>query len=354
MQLKSLYLHNFRLYTEAFFEFSPHLNMICGQNAAGKTSLIEAIHFLASGFSFRTHQALNLIRAGASYFYLEAHFIKHGIEQCLKISHSGKERKIFLNTTRCPSAASLIGLLLSVAFSPGDIELVKGAPQGRRQFLDEQLAQADPLYLYHTNRYSRAMRQRNCLLKGKNLHSIESWEHEMALSGAYILQRRLRLVGELQSLATKLYQAIGNEATPFSLEYRSSSKPPEDPAAISRHYLELYEKNRPREMVLAQTLVGPHKDDLIIFIGDKEARYFASEGQMRSCAAALRLAEWQRLYAITEEKPLMLLDDVATSLDHKRCLRLFEQFDSLGQVFLTSTEEPREYPSNQERKIILL
>lgn len=354
MQLKSLYLHNFRLYTEAFFEFSPNLNMICGQNAAGKTSLIEAIHFLASGSSFRTHQVLNLIRAGASNFYLEAHFVKHGIEQSLKIFHSGKERKIFLNTTRCASASSLVGLLLSVAFSPGDIELVKGPPQGRRQFLDAQLSQADPLYLYYTNRYSRAMRQRNCLLKGRNTHSIESWEHEMALSGAYILQKRLRLIDELQPLTSQLYQAIGKEVSPLSLEYRSASKPPEDPAALIQHYLELYEKNRTREMALAATLVGPHKDDLIISIGGQEARYFASEGQMRSCAAALRLAEWQRLYAITEEKPLMLLDDVATSLDHQRYLRLFEQFDPLGQIFLTATEEPPTGHNKHERKLILL
>lgn len=354
MQLKSLYLHNFRLYTEAFFEFSPHLNMICGQNAAGKTSLVEAIHFLASGSSFRTSQVPNLICAGASNFYLEAHFVKHGIEQCLKVSHSGKERKIFLNSTRCSSASSLVGLLLSVAFSPGDIELVKGPPQCRRQFLDAQLAQADPFYLYHLNRYSRAMRQRNCLLKGKNIYSIESWEHEMALSGAYILQKRLKLIEELQALTTKLYQAIGEESSPLVLEYRSASKLPEDPAAFNRHYLEQYEKNRTREIALAATLTGPHKDDLAISIGNKEARYFASEGQMRSCAATLRLAEWHRLRAMTDEKPLMLLDDVATSLDHQRCMRLFGQFGSLGQIFITATEEPRDYPNSPERKLILL
>lgn len=354
MQLKSLYLHNFRLYKEAFFEFFPQLNMICGQNAAGKTSLIEAIHFLASGYSFRTHQVLNLIRAGTTNLYLEAHFIKHGIEQSLKIFHSGKERKIFLNSTRCASSSSLIGLLLSVVFSPNDIELIKGPPQGRRQFLDAQLAQADPLYLYHTNRYSRAMRQRNCLLKGRNIHTIESWEHEMALSGSYILKKRLQLIAELQPLTTQLYQAIGKEPSPFNLEYRFASKPPEDLTALNRYYLEQYEKHRMREMALAATLVGPHKDDIIISIAGQEARYFASEGQMRSCAAALRLAEWQRLYAITEEKPLMLLDDVATSLDRQRYLRLFEQFDPLGQIFLTATEEPCDFPNRYESKLILL
>lgn len=347
-------MHNFRLYKEEFFEFSPHLNMICGQNAAGKTSLIEAIYFLASGTSFRTHQMLNLIRSDASNFYLEACFTKHGIEQSLKISYSGKERKIFLNETRCSSTASLVGLLLCVPFSPGDIELIKGPPLGRRNYLDAQLAQADPLYLYHTTRYSRAMRQRNCLLKAKNVHSIESWEHELALSGAYILQRRLELISELQPLVSELYMSIGNESAPLSLEYRSAGKFPHSHSEFRNYYLEQYEKNRTREMHLSATLVGPHKDDLIISIANKEARYFASEGQMRSCAAVLRLAEWRRLNVISGEQPIMLLDDVATSLDHNRCMNLFKQFDSLGQVFLTTTEISRDYSLSKECKMILL
>lgn len=354
MQLKSLYLHNFRLYSEAYFEFSPRLNLICGRNAAGKSSLLEAIHFMATGTSFRTRQLPNLFRNGTSNFYLEAFFIKHGIEQCLKIIHTGKERRIFLNATRCSSMSGLIGLLLSVAFSPDDIELIKGPPQGRRQFLDSQLGQADPLYLYYSNRYNRSMRQRNCLLKGKNSRSIESWEHEMAISGAYLVQKRLKLIEELQPVTTMLYRTIGNEPSPLTLEYRSTGKLPDDPSAFHRHYIEHYEKNRMREMMLAATLVGPHKDDLAIYIGNQEARYFASEGQMRSCAAALRLAEWQRLYTTTEDKPLMLLDDVTTGLDSNRCRSLFNCLEPLGQIFLTATEEPQNCLPNTERKLILL
>ncbi|MBA3236921.1 MAG: DNA replication/repair protein RecF [Parachlamydiaceae bacterium] len=355
MHLKSLYLHNFRLYTEAFFEFCPDINMICGRNAAGKTSLIEAINFLTSGHSFRTHQLSNLIRNGASYFHLEAYFVKHGIEQRLKITHSNKERKIVLNNTRYPSSSSLVGLLLSVVFSPNDLEIIKGAPQGRRQFLDTQLAQINPLYLYHCTRYNRAMRQRNCLLKAKNLSSIYSWECEMALSAAYLLQERLKLLKELQPMSTIFYQDIANEIDSLSLSYRSSCKSITGSAtALRDHYLEQYEKNRVREMAMACSLIGPHKDDLAISLGDKEVRFFASEGQMRSCAAALRLAEWKWLEQMSGEKPLMLLDDVTTSLDQIRSSKLFEQFDLLGQLFLTTTEPPLYKTNGKEQKLIAL
>lgn len=355
MYLKSLYLYNFRLYQEAFFEFSPQLNMICGPNAVGKTSLVEAICFLASGHSFRTHQSANLIKNGASYFHLEAIFVKHGIEQRLRITHSNKERKIFLNSTSYPSASSLIGLLLCVVFSPGDIDLVKGGPQGRRQYMDAQLAQADPLYHYHSNRYARAMRQRNCLLKAKNLSSIYSWEYEMAVSAAYLVHKRLELLQELQETVKVFYGLIAEETEEMSLTYRTAAgKISGDQAVLRSHFLEQYEKNRDREVFLASTLVGPHKDELTISIGENEARYFASEGQMRSSVAALRLAEWERLYAFTDEKPIMLLDDVSTSLDQKRNKHLIQLLNSLGQLFLTGTEEPASYPTDIEHKIIFL
>ncbi len=355
MYLKSLYLYNFRLYQEAVFDFCPHLNMICGPNAAGKTSLIEAICFLAAGHSFRSHQTAHLIRNGSSYFYLEAIFVKHGIEQRLKITHSHKERKIFINNTSYSTTSSLVGLLLTVVFSPADIDLIKGGPQGRRQYLDEQLAQADPLYHYHCNRYARAMRQRNCLLKAKNFNSIHSWEYEMAVSAAYLVQKRLELLEELQKHAKLFYEQIAEADEALSLAYRSASgKISNDQSALRIHFLEQYEKNREREVFFASTLVGPHKDELTVSIGENEARYFASEGQMRSCAAALRLAEWKRLETFTGEKPLMLLDDISTSLDQKRTEHLFRLLDSLGQLFLTGTEEPICYPDNIERKMISL
>lgn len=345
MLLRSLYLHNFRLYEEARFSFSEQHNCICGENAIGKTSLLEAIHYLITGRSFRTHQTANLIRHGAGYFYLEAHFVKHGIEQRLKVSYSKKERRIWLNNTPYPSSASIFGSLLGVVFSPDDLNLISGAPEERRQYLDTQLSQVDPLYLHHLSRYFRAMRQRNHLLKSQNLHTIESWEWEMATSASYLLHKRLQLIEQLQLQAQQIYSQIaaaeGSEK--LQLSYRSGTKVfaiAETTHDFRDYYLAQFQKNRQRELLLATTLSGPHKDDLTFSLDGKEARYFASEGQKKSCAAALRLAEWHSLRAAADgEAPLMLIDDIGVSLDEKRYARLLQQLEGFGQVFLTATEK---------------
>lgn len=350
--LKSLYLHNFRLYEEAYIEFSPGVNWINGKNASGKTTLLEAIYLLTSGRSFRTHQLTNLIRHESAHFYLEAHFVKHEIAQKIRIIFSAKEKKIFINNTQCTSSSNLAGLLLSVIYSPDDLNLISGAPQERRQFLDAQLGQVDPLYLHHLNRYQRAMRQRNMLLKNKNLSSIAGWEYEMANSAAYLLKKRLPLVEQLQAEATPIYQQISDEDISLTLSYRTTGKIEGLPIHFRDQYIAQYQKNREKEMILAATLIGPHKDDMAITLGGKEARYFASEGQLRSCAAALRLSEWNLLHTNSEEMPLMLIDDITTSLDAERCRRLFSQINRLSQVFVSSTLSIPEELKRYEHKEI--
>lgn len=340
MYLKSLYLNNFRLFEEAYVEFCPEVNWISGQNAMGKTTLLEAIYLLSTGTSFRSHQLSNLIRHGASHFYLEAHFVKHEISQRLRLSYSKAERRIYINNSCYPSLSALYGVLFSIAYSPEDICLINGAPQERRRLIDTQLGQIDPLYLHHLSRYQRAMRQRNYLLKAKNVLSIESWEYEMATSAAYIVQKRLPLIETLQKHAAPIHRLIAGHQPDLTLSYRPFGRLDGSgwhEQALRQHYLEQYQKHRPREIALASTLVGPHKDDISITIGEKDARFFASEGQQRSCAASLRLAQWQQLQQASELAPLMLIDDFGVSLDAMRCQRLLEQLNSCSQLFLTST-----------------
>lgn len=353
MYLKSLYLHNFRVYGEAYFEFCPHVNIICGANAIGKTSLLEAIYLLSTGRSFRTHQSAQLIKNGASHFYLEALFVKHGIEQKLRISYSAKEKKIFINNTPCSSVAALYGVLLSVALSPVDLELINGPPQGRRSYLDTQLAQIDPLYFHHMIRYSRAMKQRNFLLKAKNLLSIESWEHEMAVSASYIVHKRRELIKEMKDKIGEIYCWISGNSFPLILSYKSMQKMPDEEGLLRNYYLEQYSKNRYRESLLASTLTGPHRDDIFMAICGYEARSFASEGEKRSSSAALRLAEWQQLKTSTGQEPLMLVDEVGANLDRARYQKLISHFDHLSQVFVTATEKPPFF-SSKETKVIEL
>ncbi|MBA3958725.1 MAG: DNA replication/repair protein RecF [Parachlamydiaceae bacterium] len=338
MALSKLYLHHFRCYSDTSFEFSPGINAIYGANARGKTTILEAIHFLMTGRSFRTPHVKDLVQLTAPAFYLETTFQRHQVVQSLKIHGNEKERKILYNQTHFSSATSLLGILQGVVIAPDDVALVKGGPGLRRNFLDMQIAQVDPLYVHHLMRYNRAMRQRNALLRAGNTLTIESWEHEMAHSAAYLAQQRFKVVRELSKACTDLYQILSGEKESLHLQYKGQAPQMDDIAATRLYYMEQFQKQRKREMLLGYTLTGPHKDDLLIAIGDKEVRFFASEGQQRSCTAALRLAEWRCLNELTDEPPLMLIDDVGVSLDRSRRERLLELIQTMGQVFLTATD----------------
>ena len=341
MIVQNLYLEHFRCYEKAYFEFSPHLNLICGPNARGKTSLLEALHLLMIGRSFRTTQNRDLIKHQASYYQLQINFIKHGVEQTLRFVSSTEEKKIFLNTTALHSLSSLLGLIPGVLQTPDDISLIKGSPQKRRQFLDIQIAQTDPLYVHHLMRYKKAMQQRNQLLRLKKLAAIEVWEEEMGQSAAYLTLKRYHTIQNLQYHCKSLYPSLTAEAAHFTLKYRTQAFITD---SIKHHeiksfFLKQYQKFHEREKVLGYTLYGAHKDDFQLMINDQDVRFFASEGQQRSCITTLHLAEWLNLKQTGKELPLFLIDDASLGLDKERSKRLILQFSQLGQIFLTTTDQ---------------
>lgn len=334
MQLRSLYLHQFRVFKEAFFELSPQFNVIHGPNAQGKTSLLEAIFFLVAGKSFRGAHTPELITQGASNFYLEAHLTKHGITQILRTTCSPQERKFVYNNTLVPSISHLLGLLQCVVASPDDVYLIKGGPFLRRQYLDVQIAQIDPLYVHHLTRYLRALKQRNCLLRANQMLTIESWEYEMASSAAYITKQRAIAVHDLDKSIGKIHQKLTDSKEILSLHYKSSAV---EISEKEDYFLSLYKKNRRREVDLGITLHGPHKDDLFISIDGRDIRAFASEGQQRTCINSLRFAEWERLSQQSTEDPIMLIDDFGIGLDDHRRDLLLNHLKILAQVFITTT-----------------
>lgn len=338
MYIKTLYLQNFRIYEEAYFEFCPHVNLICGPNAKGKTSLLEALHYLMIGRSFRTQQYQDLIKQEQPGFHIDSHFIKHSVEQRLRVTGNVNERKMLHNSTPLTSLSHLLGLIQGVVQTPDDINLIKGPPLLRRQFLDIQISQADPLYVHHLMRYTRAMRQRNQLLRSKTQASIETWEHEMSQSAAYIILKRRQTLQNLQTISRQYYTELTEEKAPLALNYRSIPAYLADADEIKQYFIAQFQKNREREKIIGYTQIGPHKDDLVITIDGRDVRYFASEGQQRSCATALHFAEWKNLRMAGTEPPLFMIDDVGMSLDLKRKERLIHQFAELGQVFLTTTD----------------
>lgn len=320
-------------------DFSPGINYIVGKNAAGKTSVLEAIHLLTCGRSFRTAQNSELIQCGAPSFYVEARFLKHGIEQAVKLAYDGTQKRIVVNNTQCHSYSNLLGVILGVSFTPDDAALVKGGPGERRQFLDLLISLFDPLYVHYSSRYQRAMKQRNSLLRQGALNTIFPWEEEMAGAAVYLTEKRKQIVSHLEVSARDIYAKIAQEKSSLSLSLKSTLAK-EEGMLIKERFLAIMEKNRLREREAGLTFVGPHKDDLLVGIGDQEMRLFGSEGQQRSCVAALRLATWESLRAHSGVKPLMLIDDFSMSLDAERQHNLTAHISGLGQVFLTATDTP--------------
>lgn len=344
MQLNALYLRDFRNYNEAYIPFAPGVNVIAGDNAQGKTNLLEAIYFLVTGRSFRGAQLKDLVRTGADAFYLEAHFEKNGVTEVLRIASDGHERKIHYNATALPSLSALLGILLGVILSPEDDALIRGAPKTRRQFLDLQIAESSPLYLHHLSRFGRAMKQRNHLLKHQHERTLSVWEDELARSAAFLTLERESAIRDLENRATAYQKEVSIFKDTLSLRYKTSSKERER-ASLEDFFRAELQRQRPREMALGVTVVGPHRDDLEIYLEEKPARHYSSEGQMRTTAAALRLAEWARLHEITEERPLLCIDDLAISFDTGREGRFLEMLGQFGQVFVT-TPRPKELPGS--------
>lgn len=325
--LKTLYLKNFRNYAEAVADFSPKLNVFYGDNAQGKTNLLEAIYLIATGRSFRAQHLTELIREGETFFFLEAEIERDGVTQRVKISYDGQNRHLQLDANSYPSFHPLLGLLPSVLYTPNDTELITGSPSVRRRFLNLHLAQSDPLYVHHLTRFWRAMKQRNCLLRIKNQESLECWELEMAQSATYILRARQEMIDELKEplIAQSKYLSSNRESHEIYLQ-----------VSQGKNYLQQLKKNRTREMDLGLTLTGPHRDDLNILIEGRPARLFASEGQKKTAIAALRFAEWERLCQRVSAAALMGIDDMGLHLDETRQTLLRDSLDHLGQVFITT------------------
>ncbi len=338
--LKHLYLRNFRNYAEAEIRFAPRLNLIWGDNAQGKTNLLEAIYLLSTGCSFRTGHLSELIREGQPLFYLEAEIVQNQIAQSIKLSFDGQNKRLQLNATTHASFNPLLGSLPLVLYAPGDSDLIDGAPALRRRFLNLHLAQSDPLYVHHLTRFWRAMKQRNCLLRSRNNDPIECWEAEMAHSAAYLHGKRQNLIGELKSPLSAHSGALSAGSELHELRYFPS---------CSENYPRQLEKNRFREQDLGFTLVGPHRDELSFWVGGKEARLFASEGQKKTAIASLRLAEWDRLFSHCTASPLMVIDDLGLPLDGTRQAHFHEKLAKLQQVFITTPFPSFDLPSQKIR-----
>jgi len=328
--LKSIYLRNFRNYAEAEISFSPGVNLFHGDNAQGKTNLLEAACLITTGRSFRTPHLNELIRFGETFFFLEGIVCKDGFDHTVQIAFDGMTKKLTLDGNSYGTLQHLLGLLPSVLYAPSDSELVDGSPAIRRKFLNLHLAQGNPLYLHHLSRYWRAMKQRNTLLRSTDLNSLECWEIEMAESAHYVRATREALIAALHEPLRKKSSELSSGKEEHQIHFLPSTP------TSAEAYLAQLKKNRPREKQLGATLTGPHRDDFNLLINGKESKGFCSEGQKKTSAFALKLAEWDLFTNMAESPALLGIDDLGLHLDPTRLSHFSQTLTSLGQVFITS------------------
>jgi DNA replication and repair protein RecF len=335
MHITYLKLRNFRSYKQIELSFSPGINLFWGNNGQGKTNLLEALHLLSTGRSFRTPRLQDVIREKETFFYIEAHFIKEETHHTLKIYYDAASRKVTYNDTQHTHFTHLLGILPSVLLSPEDLSLVSGSPAERRRFLDLHIAQIDPLYLFYLARYYKAMKQRNALLRSHREETLDAWERIMAPAGSYLISKRMQTVALLQDNASKWMYRFSREREALNLSYSAQHclrKAEDLPHLLAAQWQRL----RRKEMQQGMTLAGPHRDDLSIFLCDRAAKHFSSEGQKRSCATSLRFAQWEHMNHWLGTPPLLSIDDFGIQLDQERQKELCQHIAHFGQVFLTA------------------
>ena len=349
MQITELTLRSYRSYETLHLAFDPGVQIFLGANAQGKTNIIEALYYAAFGRSHRTSSDAELIRVGADGAHIALSFRRHDVSGALSFTFARGARRRIEYAGESLRQRDLVGILPMVLFSPEDLFLVKGAPALRRRYLDAELSQASPAYDGELLRYTRILKQRNAVLKDirERLAAPDDllpWDAQLAKSAAYIVTRRTSAVAQLGALSARVQSvlAAGEELT---LVYDIAGAAPESGAKddmTERLYLwynKMLREGRARDIARAATGVGPHLDDLVLRVGGMNLRSFGSQGQQRTGALALKLAELFYLQENVGEAPILLLDDVMSELDadRRRALLDFIRHENI-QTFITATD----------------
>lgn len=336
MYIKSLILQNFRNYKEQALTFHQGTNVFYGRNAQGKTNLLEALYLFSMGKSFRTHQDGDLISFGEPYTKASLCFCDRNRENTLEIIIlRDKKKQIKINGVTIQKLGELIGHLNVVLFYPEELGLVKEGPYIRRRFMDVALSQLRPSYYHALGRYHRILEQRNKLIKKirfsdeKGLSdTIGIWNEKLSDYGMELYRYRREFMGRMQALAQKVHFEASGETLCLSYKPRFSDK---------QEFLEKLEESFDRELEQGCSLYGPHRDDFEVYINEKEAKVFGSQGQQRSAVLSLKLAQADLLYEEYGEYPVLLLDDIMSELDQSRRAYLAGKIPD-KQVFITCTD----------------
>ncbi|MFH1859508.1 MAG: DNA replication/repair protein RecF [bacterium] len=337
MYLSSLQIRNFRNIKETQLQFNPKVNIILGKNGQGKTNLLEAIYFLGIARSFRTSCDTALITLDREGFFLSGTVVQQYIQDKIDVFLEDT-KKVRINNKFLPRIIDLIGHFQVIIFFPEDLHLVKGTPDIRRRFLDILLSQSDPQYLHYLQQYHKIHKHRNKMLwqlkigqEGVIMYDLDVWDIQLQETSNRIIKARKGSIKVLDGLAAGIHRQITNSNLLEGDECSEILKTFYKPSIFN-------EEKRVEEIRKGHTLSGPHLDDMVFQINGIDAKRFSSQGQQRTAAISLRLAEMEYLYQQTKELPVLLLDDVCSELDDVRKKYLMKAINQGGQIFITTTE----------------
>ncbi|MCK8826833.1 DNA replication/repair protein RecF [Natroniella acetigena] len=344
MFLSQLYLKNFRNYKHQHLKFNQNLNLIVGANAQGKTNILEAIYLLGTGNSHRTNLDSELVNWNKDNFYIKGELIKKSQNYQLEVNYQGRNKIIKINSNKLQRISDLVGYLNIVIFSPEDLSLVKGSPSRRRKFINLEVSQISSYYKHLLTEYGKILKQRNNLLKeirDNNIpqHMLQVWEQQLIDTGSKIIKRRLEALDKLSILAKLMQRKITDGKETLLLKYDTKLEINTESSIqeIKEQFKYLLNKKREREIEHGVTKVGPHRDDISLIVNNIDIRKFGSQGQQRTTALAIKLAELEFMKAEIGEYPILLLDDVFSELDEGRRFKLLKVIQNKIQTFITTT-----------------
>ncbi|MEC1258852.1 DNA replication/repair protein RecF [Bacillus swezeyi] len=345
MYIQNLTLSSYRNYERLELQFENKVNVIIGENAQGKTNLMEAIYVLAMAKSHRTSNDKELIRWDEDYAKIEGRVIKKNgsVPIQLVISKKGKKGKV--NHIEQQKLSRYVGAVNTIMFAPEDLNLVKGSPQVRRRFLDMEIGQVSPVYLHDLSLYQKILSQRNHFLKQLQTRKqtdqtmLDVLTEQLTEFAAKVVMKRLQFVDQLEKWAQPIHSGISRGLEELTLKYHTSLHVSDSPdlSKMINSYQETFSKLRDKEIERGVSLSGPHRDDVLFYVNGRDVQTYGSQGQQRTTALSLKLAEIDLIQEEIGEYPILLLDDVLSELDDYRQSHLLHTIQGRVQTFVTTT-----------------
>jgi len=360
--LEGLQVDGFRNYQSQKVRFNPHLNILVGANAQGKTNILESIFYLSVNRSFRTNRDQDLINWESGYFFIKGNFVRDDFKNTVTAGYK-KQGPLKINVNNSPAKKyGHMQYYPVVAFSPDDLQIIKEGPSIRRRFINLEASRLSTNYLQNLKDYQRILRQRNKILKENHVRAkleriIEPWDRALVIKGAALIEERKKIIRALEEKVQFFFGKMTSSMENISLQYKSSVKDVDILELMQEGFMDDLKTKRDQEMRMGSTLLGPHRDDIKIYINGYDSRSYSSQGQKRTAALALKMAEISLFYDRNRIHPIILLDDVFSEFDESRKLNLLDFIrNNGGQCFITSAvnQDPLLHKLNRPYKMFTI